>query len=84
MSKLRPLPIPPGTSLADPRVREKIAAWMKEFHRDQVQTLGSAEMLQVYCQALNSWVLNPTTDAHHIETLIDEICHTARLESLDG
>ena len=84
MSKFRPLPISPGSSLADPRVREGMAVWMKEFHREQVATIGSAELLRVYCQALNNWVLNPTTDAHHIETLIDEICHTARLEGPEG
>ncbi len=40
-------------------------------------------MLRVYCQALNNWVLNPTTEPHDIEILIDEICHAARLENLD-
>lgn len=84
MSKFRPLPLSPGVSLADPRVREQVATWMKEFHREQVEVMGSAEMLRVYCQALNNWMLNPTTDAHHIETLVDEICHTAQLEDLDS
>jgi len=84
VSKFKPFPVLPGTSFADPRVREKIAAWMKEFHREQVGAMGSAEMLRVYCQALNNWVLNPTIDAHHIEMLVDEIFHTARLEDRDG
>jgi len=84
MSKFRPLPLSPGDSLADPRVREKMAAWLKDFHQEQVAAIGSTEMLRVYCQALNNWVLNPTTEAHHIEVLVDEICHTARLEDLDS
>ncbi|MBO0356928.1 hypothetical protein J0X19_03135 [Hymenobacter sp. BT186] len=84
MSKFRPLPLSPDTSLADPRVREKVATWMKDFHREQVAATGSAEMLRVYCQALNNWILNPTTDAHHIEMLVDEICHTAQLEDPDS
>ncbi|WP_375433803.1 hypothetical protein [uncultured Hymenobacter sp.] len=83
MSKFTPPSIPPGASYADPRVREKMAAWIKEFHHDQIATIGSSEMLRVYCQALNNWVLNPTTEPHDIEILIDEICHAARLENLD-
>jgi hypothetical protein len=84
MSKFRPLPLSPGASLANPLVREQLAAWMKDFHREQVADAGSTEMLRVYCQALHNWILNPTTDAHHIEILIDEICHTAQLDDLEG
>lgn len=57
---------------------------MKEFHHEQITAIGSNEMLRVYCQALNNWVLNPTTESHDIELLIDEICHTARLEGSDN
>ncbi|UOG74531.1 hypothetical protein MTX78_20730 [Hymenobacter tibetensis] len=80
MSQFKLPPIPSGTSYADPRVREKMAAWMKEFHEEQLTAVGSSELLRIYCQALNNWVLNPTTESHDIELLVDEICHTARLE----
>lgn len=83
MSKFKPPPIPAGASYADPRVRERMAAWIKEFHYEQVTAMGGSELLQVYYQALNNWVLNPTTNSHDIELLIDEICHTARLEDSD-
>ncbi len=83
MSKFKLPPIPSGASYADPRVREKMAAWMKEFHEEQIVAVGSTELLRIYCQALNNWVLNPTTEAHDIELLVDEICHTARLEESD-
>ncbi|UOQ65905.1 hypothetical protein [Hymenobacter volaticus] len=84
MSKFKPPPIPAGASYADPRVRERMAAWIKEFHYEQVATIGGSELLEVYYQALNNWVLNPTTNSHDIELLIDEICHTARLEDSDS
>lgn len=84
MSNFKPPPIPADASYDDPRVREKMAAWMREFHQDQVAAIGCNELLRVYCQALNNWVLNPTTNSHDIELLVDEICHTARLEDSDG
>lgn len=74
---------PADASAADPRVREQMAAQLRQFHQAEVRAVGQAEMLKVYCRALTNWVLNPNTDPYHIERLFDEVCHVARLDSLD-
>jgi hypothetical protein len=83
MSNIDDAHFPAGSSAANPRIREEMAARMREFHVAAVRQVGSSEMLKAYCHAIGNWVLNPNTDPYHIEMLFDEICHAAQTEGLN-
>lgn len=77
MANSSPCHFPVGASAADPRVREEMVAKLRVFHQEQAQVAGHDKLLKVYCRALSNWMLNPNTEAYHVEMLFDELCHTA-------
>jgi hypothetical protein len=69
-----------GAPVANPRMREELAARIQGFHEGVVAGAGQPAMLQAYYHGLRNWVLNPNTDVYHIEMLFDEICHAVQAQ----